>query len=83
MRWGRQSVYSQDDGFVFASETMTGKQPCWPDNLMKRDIRLVARDIGINEKIGWRTFRHTFGTLLKANGEDVKAVQEIWVPQQQ
>jgi site-specific recombinase XerD len=44
---------------------------------MKRDIRLVARDIGIDEKIGWRTFRHTFGTLLKANGEDVKAVQEI------
>jgi integrase len=48
VRWGRQSAYSQDDGFVFASE-----------------------------KIGWRTFRHTFGTLLKANGEDVKAVQEI------
>ena len=77
VRWGRQSAHSQDDGFVFASETMTGKQPYWPDNLMKRDIRLVARDIGINEKIGWRTFRHTFGTLLKANGEDVKAVQEI------
>jgi len=50
-------------------ETMTGKQPYWPDNLMKRDIRLVARDIGINEKIGWGTFRHTFGTLLKANGD--------------
>ena len=24
-----------------------------------------------------RTFRHTFGTLLKANGEDVKTVQEL------
>jgi site-specific recombinase XerD len=23
------------------------------------------------------TFRHSFGTLLKANGEDVKMVQEL------
>ena len=32
---------------------------------------------GINKRIGWHTFRHTFGTLLKANGEDVKTVQEL------
>jgi integrase len=25
----------------------------------------------------WHTFRHSFGTLLKANGEDVKTVQEL------
>ena len=28
-------------------------------------------------KFGWHTFRHSFGTLLKANGEDVKTVQEL------
>jgi hypothetical protein len=27
--------------------------------------------------IGWHTFRHSFGTLLKANGEDVKTVPEL------
>lgn len=32
---------------------------------------------GINKNIGWHTFRHTFGTLLKANGEDVKTVQDL------
>ena len=32
---------------------------------------------GINKNIGWHTFRHSFGTLLKANGEDVKTVQEL------
>jgi hypothetical protein len=49
----------------------------WPDNLMKRHIRPVAKAIGINKNIGWHTFRHSFGTLLKANGEDVKTVQEL------
>ena len=31
---------------------------------------------GIVKHIGWHTFRHSFATLLKANGEDVKVVQE-------
>ena len=29
------------------------------------------------KNIGWHTFRHSFGTLLKANGVDVKTVQEL------
>jgi integrase len=56
---------------------MKGEQPYWPDNLMKHHIRPVAKTIGIHKRIGWHTFRHTFGTLLKANGEDVKTVQEL------
>jgi integrase len=62
----------------FASETMSGKQPFWPDNLMKRHIRPVAKAIGHSQTKRWHTFRHTFGTLLKANGEDVKTVQELY-----
>ena len=77
MRWRRPSAYPMDDDWVFASSTMKGKQPYWPDNLMKRYIRPVARQAGITKNIGWHTFRHSFGTLLKANGEDVKTVQEL------
>ena len=75
--WRRQSAYSQGDDYVFASETMKGEQPYWPDNLMKRPIRPHAKANGIHKKIGWHTFRHTFGTLLKANGEDGKTVQDL------
>jgi site-specific recombinase XerC len=39
----------------------------------RRHIRPIAKTIGIHKRIGW----HTFGTLLKANGEDVKTVQEL------
>jgi site-specific recombinase XerD len=45
---------------------------------MKRYIKPVARKAGINKNIGWHTFRHSFGTLLKGNGEDVKTVQELF-----
>ena len=44
---------------------------------MKRYVRPVAQKAGIHKRIGWHTFRHSFGTLLKANGEDIKTVQEL------
>ena len=44
---------------------------------MKRYIRPAARKAGIHKNIGWHTFRHTFGRLLKDNGEDEKTVQEL------
>jgi integrase len=37
----------------------------------------IARRLGIEKRVGWHTFRHTFSTLLKSNGEDVKVVQEL------
>ena len=77
LRWRRQSIYASDDHYVFASETMKRKLPYWPDNLMTRHIQSFAKAVGIHKKIGWHTFRHSFGTLLKANGEDVKIVQEL------
>ena len=66
-----------DGDRVFASPRMKGKQPYWADNLMKRYMRPVAHKAGITKNIGWHTFRHSFGTLLKANGEDVKTAQEF------
>ena len=41
------------------------------------NIQPVARELGIHKKISWHTFRHTFSSILKANGEDVKVVQEL------
>lgn len=47
LRWRRQSAYPMPDDYIFASEIMRGKQPFWPDNLMKRHIRPIARANGI------------------------------------
>ena len=65
-----------DFDWVFTSPRMKGEQPYWPDNLMNSYIKPAAKKADIHKNIGWRAFRHSFGTLLKANGEDVKTVQE-------
>jgi integrase len=39
--------------------------------------RETAQSVGITKRIGWHTFRRTFATLLKSNGEDVKVMQEL------
>jgi hypothetical protein len=36
------------------------------------------KQTAFTNRIGWYTFRHSFGTLLKANGEDVKTVQDSY-----
>src|SRR6267154_2413401 len=51
--------------------------PFWPDALLQKIIRPAALRAGITKKIGWHTFRHTFSTILIANGENVKVVQEL------
>jgi integrase len=77
LRWRKTCAYPMNSDWVFASPRMKGKQPYWPDNLLKRYIKPAAQAAGINKNIGWHTFRHSFGTLLKSNGEDVKTVQEL------
>lgn len=44
---------------------------------MRYHIQPVVRKLGIKKRVSWHTFRHTYSTLLKANGEDVKVVQEL------
>ncbi len=69
--------YNQPEDWVFASLWTKCKQPLWPDNLLRRWIQPAARRVGISRRVGWHTFRHTYSTLLRANGEDVKVVQEL------
>lgn len=44
---------------------------------MRYHTKPTAQRLGIRKKISWHTCRHTFSSLLKANGEDVKVVQEL------
>lgn len=75
--WKQTTIYNQPEDWVFASVRMNGKQPLWPDSIRSRNIQPAAKKVGIQKRIGWHTFRHTYSTLLKANGADVKVMQEL------
>ena len=52
-------------------------QPYWPKSIYRVYIKRAADKIGLGKHIGWHTFRHTFGTILNANGENPKVIQEL------
>ena len=75
--WKEQSDYSKPDDWVFARPHSHGKMPYWPAILLRRTVRPAAIRAGITKWIGWHTFRHSYATLLIANGENIKVVQEL------
>jgi integrase len=82
LAWYRITKYSRPADYVFATDApragkKRGKQPVWLSKLMTYHIQPAAKRVGITKHIGWHTFRHTYTTLLHANGEDVKVVQEL------
>jgi integrase len=81
LAWSRITPYRAPEDWVFASDSRRagakrGKQPYSPSTIMRAFIQPVAKKLGIGN-ISWHTFRHTYSTLLRANGEDPKVVQEL------
>jgi integrase len=77
LSWKKETCYAKPDDWVFASEKVQGKMPPWTDTLLDRFLQPAAKRAGITKWVGFHSFRHTYSTLLKANGEDVKVVQEL------
>jgi integrase len=72
-----QQKRSTVNDWMFASPRPKGAHPFWPASLIAKAIRPAPVRAGIQKKIGPHTFRHTFSTMLIANGENVKVVQEL------
>jgi integrase len=75
--WRMKTIYNRPDDWVYASVAMNGTQPYWPNSIYRVYIKPAAQKIGLKKRIGWHTFRHTFGTILNANGENPKVIQEL------
>jgi integrase len=75
--WKAKSAYLAPNDWVFASPYMMGKQPFWPGTLWRYYGKPALRRAGVTKDVCFHTFRHTFGTLLNANGENPKVVQEL------
>ena len=75
--WRLSSCYATPEDWVFASDRQQGAMPPWADTLLSRILKPAAKRAGITQRVGWHTFRHTYSTLLQANANDVKVVQEL------
>lgn len=82
LAWHQLTPYKNPEHYVFASGSnragkKRGHQPIWLSSVMRYHIQPVVRRLAINKRVTWHTFRRTYSTLLLANREDVKVVQEL------
>ena len=75
--WQGQTPYQSPESWVFASPVNQGRWPYLAQQIMRRHILPVARKLGITKRIGWHTFRHTYSTLLRSTGAELKIMQEL------
>jgi integrase len=70
--WQR-SLHREPCDWVFANRK--GK-PRWQESILRRHIKPAAARVGVG-KIGWHTFRHSYSSLLRRVGADIKVQQEL------
>ncbi|HET6889476.1 MAG TPA: tyrosine-type recombinase/integrase [Pyrinomonadaceae bacterium] len=75
--WKMKTIYNRPSDWVYASPAKKGTQPYCPKSIYRVYIKRAADKIGLRKRIGWHTFRHTFGTIPNANGENPKVIQEL------
>jgi len=52
------------------------QQPRWQETILQRQLKPAALRAGIG-KIVWHTFRHTYSTMLRSAGTDIKVQKEL------
>jgi integrase len=75
--WRKHTKYRRPDDWILASPASCGRRPYWAQSIMRNLIRPAAVELGITERIGWHTFRHTYSSLLRPTGADIKVTQEL------
>jgi integrase len=69
----KRSVRGGAQDWVFANRV---GRPRGQQDILQRHLRPSALRAGIG-KIGWHTFRHSYSTMLRAAGADIKVQQEL------
>jgi integrase len=72
-----RTAYPADSDWVFASPYKHGAEPYWPDSALQDFVKPAAKRAEITKRVGWHTFRHSYSTLLRANGTDLKVQSEL------
>ena len=70
------NIANREIGSLPAANTY-GKLPYWGQSILHKYLRPAARELGIEKRFGWHTFRHTYSTLLRSVGTELKVTQEL------
>lgn len=73
LRGNRAPHHREVDDWLFGNQF--GRPRCQQD-ILRRYIKPAAVRAGLG-KIGWHTFRHSYSTLLRSLGADIKVQQEL------
>jgi integrase len=75
--WRKVTRYRSDNDWLFASKRAKGKRPIWGQSIMRKQIHPAIEKLGIEKRIGWHTFRHSYSTLFRNLGTDIKVQQDL------
>ena len=75
--WRKVAPFPTKDDWVFASKRAKGRRPIWGQSIMRKQIHPAIEKLGIKKRIGWHTFRHSYSTLLRHLGTDIKVQQDL------
>jgi integrase len=75
--WRKVTAFSSFDDWVFAGKRAKGKHSIWGQSIMRKQILPAIEMLGINKRIEWHTFRHSYSTLLRSLGTDIKVQQDL------
>jgi len=67
--------YPTPEGWLFANP-VTGR-PYHQEEVQKRHIVRAAKEVGITERVGWHTFRHSYRSWLDTGGASIGLQKEL------
>jgi integrase len=74
--WKRASEFGRETDWVFASPQKGGDFPLRSTSVLEKHVKPAAITAGLGN-VGWHTFRHTYSSMLRQLGVDLKVQQEL------
>jgi integrase len=75
--WKRASEFGRETDWMFASAQKAGELPLRSTAVLEDHLKPGARTAGLGGGVGWHTFRHTYSSMLRQLGVDLKVQQEL------
>lgn len=77
LSWKLACQFGGEADWVFASPQKAGELPLRSTSMLETQLKPAAEAAKLGGAIGWHTFRHSYSSMLRQLGVDVKVQQEL------